>query len=248
MSAYVATSDNVCSCCATKPFEVLLMPPTLFLELKSTLTFFFLSFQEQLQEQTSYSGLLHRLKTLTLSQRSHHHTHSVKEPAKFYIPASTDSDSSPEHSLVKKDDVAACTGVCLTDEDYARFTVAYIGSTNTDPPFAQQAILDGLLSFSTHGVAAGQAAITKNSISMQVAALGITLSDQSHNLFVTRNYPRNQIAGYCMHPNLPGYFAFATRRPGFDTLKCHVFKQLDQSCEQIMGSMKFWLEMNLTDS
>ena len=179
-----------------------------------------------------------------------HHTHSVKEPAKFYTTPDTNTTDTPlEHSIRKKDEVTAFSpGAGLSDEDYARFTVTYVGSTNTETPFTQQAIVDAMLSFSRHGIAAGQATVTKNSISMQVAAFGITLSDQSRQLFVTRNYPRNQIAGYCVHPSMSGYFAFAARRPGLDTLKCHVFKQLAQPCELIIGAMKFWLEMNLTDS
>lgn len=146
--------------------------------------------------------------------------------------------------MKKREDGTLCSvGAGLTEEDYACFTVTYVGSTNTEPPFTQQAILDALQSFGTRGAAGGVAFVPKNSVSMQVAALGITLSDQSRLLFVSRNYPRKQVAGYCVHPSLPGYFAFATRRPGFDTLRCHVFKQLDQPCEQIVGAMKFWLEM-----
>lgn len=93
-------------------------------------------------------------------------------------------------------------------------------------------------------MAAGQAAIPKYAIDMQISALGINLSDKKHKLFVNRNYPRKHLVGYCQHPSDPNYFAFASPKPGFaDSMKVHVFKRGTESTERILDAIKFWLEV-----
>ncbi len=130
------------------------------------------------------------------------------------------------------------------EEEYAKFSVNYVGSATLAPPMTQQSVLDALELF-TEGMAKGQAAVPKNVIQMQVSALGINLSDRKHQLFVNRNYPRNQVVGYCLHPRDTNYFAFSSQKPGFpDSIKCHVFRQLHDPTEQIIEAVKFWLEFD----
>ena len=98
--------------------------------------------------------------------------------------------------------------------------------------------------FNEDGMAAGQAAVSRNVIHMQVSSLGINLTDKKHQLFVSRNYPRKQLEGYCVHPQDSKCFAFASHRPGFPhSIKCHVFREVQEPVQQIMDSVKFWLEL-----
>lgn len=132
----------------------------------------------------------------------------------------------------------------FTEEDYAKFSVTFIGSATLDKPLTRQSILDALAAFNESGTAAGQAAITKNVIDMQVSALGINLSDKKHKLFVNRNYPRKQLVGYCLHPHDSNYFAFGSPKPGFSNcMKVHVFRRGTETTEQILDAIRFWLEI-----
>lgn len=154
-----------------------------------------------------------------------------------------------DYTRKRKDTVAvptASSGMELGEEDYVRFSVNYVGSATLDPPFTPQSITQAMQMFNQNGVAAGMAAVPKNTISMHVSALGINLSDKKHKLFVSRNYPRKQIAGYCVHKMDEHYFGVATRRPGFDDLKVHVFMQVHASepVSHIMDSIKFWLQID----
>jgi hypothetical protein len=127
--------------------------------------------------------------------------------------------------------------------------VTYIGSAALAPPLSQQSVLDALRVFGEQGTAAGQAAVVKNSIEMQVSALGINLSDRKRRLFINRNYPRKQLEGYCAHPCDDNHFAFASRRPGYSSsLKVHVFKRGSESVPQILDAIQFWLEIDPTPS
>lgn len=184
-------------------------------------------------------GILKRLRSLTASNPKStptfvSHTTLLRET----------SDSPPR----QRDSIRNATVMSpldFTEEDYAQFSVNYIGSATLAPPMTPWSVVDALELFSNEGVAKGQAAVPKNVIQMQISALGINLSDKKHKLFVNRNYPRNQIAGYCLHPNSPKYFAFGSQRPGFpDDIKCHIFKPLQATTEQIMDAVKFWLEMD----
>lgn len=132
----------------------------------------------------------------------------------------------------------------FTEEEYARFSVHYVGSATLDPPFTTNSIIKALQVFSQSGVAGGKAAVPKNVISMQISALSIMLIDKKHKLFINRNYPRKQIVGYCMHPLDHAYFSFATHRPGFSDLKVHVFMQLSEPLTQLLDSLNFWLQMD----
>ena len=171
------------------------------------------------------------------SFQSHTQLHKKLSPAHDIPQRRRDSVSSP--TIFSPFD--------FTDEDYAKFRVTYIGSAALEPPMTQTSVVDAMNKFSEHGVAAGQAAVAKNSINMQVSALGINLSDKKHKLFVNRNYPRKQLAGYCAHPTDDSYFAFASRRPGYSTsLKVHVFKRGNEPVEQVLDAIKFWLELDPT--
>ena len=129
-------------------------------------------------------------------------------------------------------------------EDFARFSVHYVGSANLDPPFTADSVVKALRMFSESGVAGGKAAVPKNVVTMQVSASSIMLIDRKHKLFVNRNYPRKQIVGYCLHPQDHTYFSFATHRPGFDDLKVHVFMQALEPLTQVQDSVNFWLQMD----
>ena len=134
-----------------------------------------------------------------------------------------------------------------TEEDYAKFSVTYVGSATLYLPFTKESVLDALKAFDEDGISAGQAAVTKNVIDMQISALSISLTDKTHKLFVTRNYPRKQVEGFCVHPKDTKYFAFATHRPGFPTsMKVHVFARGEEPSSQIVDAIKFWLEIEHT--
>ena len=171
------------------------------------------------------------------SFQSHTQLHKKLSPAANDIPQRRrDSIGSP--TIVSPFD--------FTDEDYAKFVVTYIGSAALDPPLTRQSVLEAMNVFNERGTAAGQAAIVRNSVCMQVSALGINLSDKKRKLFINRNYPRKQLQGYCAHPTDDGYFAFASRRPGYSSsLKVHVFKRGgNEPVEQILDAIQFWLELD----
>ena len=89
--------------------------------------------------------------------------------------------------------------------------------------------------------------MVKNVVQMHVSALGINLIDKKHRLFVHRNYPRKQLVGYCRHAEDDKVFAFGSQRPGYpDEIKCHVFRQLQDSTERIMEAIHHWLELSPT--
>lgn len=134
-----------------------------------------------------------------------------------------------------------------TDDDFAKFSVTYVGSANLEGPFGPSLITEALVTFREGGVASGMAPIAKNSVTMQVSALGINLSDKKHKMFINRNYPQKQIIGYASLPIDSQYFGFATLRPGFkDHLRVHVFISCDLPTEQILYAMQYWLNMTPT--
>jgi len=136
----------------------------------------------------------------------------------------------------------------ITADDYARFTVTYVGSASLYLPFTKESVQDALDVFEQDGVGGGKSAITKNHIEMQVSALSVVLSDKSRKLFVTRNYPRKAIQGFCICPNDEKYFSIATTRPGYpNNVKVHVFAHGEESCEHIVDTLKFWLELEPTN-
>ena len=203
-------------------------------------------------------SIVRRLRSLTssLSQRTHASTSpSASRPSfqshtqlhKKLSPANNDIPQRKRDSIVQSPTIFSPFD--FTDEDYAKFSVTYIGSAALNPPLSQQSVLDALRVFSEQGTAAGQAAITKNSIDMQVSALGINLSDRKRRLFINRNYPRKQLEGYCAHPCDDNYFAFASQRPGYSSsLKVHVFRRGSESVPQILDAIQFWLEIDPTPS
>ena len=96
-------------------------------------------------------------------------------------------------------------------------------------------------------MAAGRAAVPKNVIQMHVSSLGINLIDKKHRLFVNRNYPRKQLAGFLRHPENEKVFAFASKRQGYPTgIKCHLFRQVQEPTQHILDTLQYWLEMEPT--
>ncbi len=131
-----------------------------------------------------------------------------------------------------------------TEEDYARYAVTYVGSASLYLPFCRDSLLDALEAFEEGGVAMGKAAVTKNSIEMQVSSFSISLTDKTHKLFVARSYGRKQILGFCVHPTDSKYFGFASPRPGFpNNMKVHVFAHGEETSSQIIDSLQYWLEL-----
>ena len=165
-------------------------------------------------------GILKRLRSLTIAQRS----------------------SSPTASFVSHTPLLKQPS---SSRDYARFSVNYVGSAALELPLTPQSVLEAITVFNEEGVAAGQAAVQGNVIHMQVSSLGIDLTDKKHRLFVNRNYPRKQLVGYCVHPNDSKCFAIASQRPGFpSSMKVHVFRPVQEPTQQILDAIKFWLEID----
>ena len=197
-------------------------------------------------------SIVKRIRSLTasISQRTNLSTSSTVTRPSFQSHTQLHKKLSPTHDVPqrRRDSVQSPTILSpfdFTDEDYAKFPVTYIGSAALDPPLTRQSVVEAINKFGEHGTAAGQAAVVKNSVDMQVSALGINLSDKKHKLFVNRNYPRKQLEGYCSHPTDDSYFAFASRRPGFSSsLKVHVFKRGSEPVEQILDAIQFWLEID----
>ena len=184
-------------------------------------------------------GILKRLRSLTIAQRSSSPTASFVSHTPLLKQPSSSRDQPqhhPGHVLSPLD---------FTDEDYARFSVNYVGSAALELPLTPQSVLEAITVFNEEGVAAGQAAVQGNVIHMQVSSLGINLTDKKHRLFVNRNYPRKQLVGYCVHPNDSKCFAIASQRPGFpSSMKVHVFRPVQEPTQQILDAIKFWLEID----
>lgn len=135
----------------------------------------------------------------------------------------------------------------IPEEDFVRFSVTYVGSAVVKLPFSSTSLTQALALFQEGGIAAGRAAVVKNVIQMHISALGINLIDKKHRLFVNRNYPRKQLAGYCRHPEDQKLFAFGSRRPGYPhEIKCHVFRQVQESADHVLEAIHHWLEMDPT--
>jgi len=197
------------------------------------------------QGSTESHGILQRLKSLTISTRS-----STSPVASFVSHTPFLKQQSPAKDLPqrRRDSIQnsnVFSPLDFSEDDYARFSVNYVGSAALDLPLTPSSIVKAIKAFSEEGVAGGQAAVPKNVIHMQVSSLGITLTDKKHRLFVNRNYPRKQLEGCCVHPKNSKYFAVASQRPGFpSSMKVHVFRQVQESTEQIMDAIKFWLEID----
>ena len=130
------------------------------------------------------------------------------------------------------------------EEDFAKFSVNYVGSANLDAPFSSQSIINSLEKFKEGGTKVGQASVPKNTVIMHISSLGINLTDKKQKMFINRNYPQKQIIGHSVQPVNGEYFGFATFRPGFkDQIKVHVFCQLIEPVQQILDTMSFWLNI-----
>ncbi len=132
------------------------------------------------------------------------------------------------------------------EDEYAKFSVTYVGSATQDwADLTQDSIDDALRLFELDGMAGGRAAIVKNVIDLQISPLGINLTDNKQKLFVHRNYPLRTISGYCRHETDSKLFAFASYRPGFSKIqKVHVFRCGTEPVDQIMAATKYWLKMD----
>ena len=201
-------------------------------------------YQEAFNSSSSQS-FISRLRSLKL-QRAQSPS-PVPHPPSFqsYIGKSHSTSSILDIPQKRKDLVNIqnpTSSLDFPEEDYARFLVTYIGSANMEAPFTSESIIKSLEVFEESGVAAGMAAVPKNTITMHVSALGINLIDKKHQMFINRNYPHKQIVGYSMHPTDAKYFGFSTHRPGFtDQLKVHVFQQSNDTIQLILDAIKFWL-------
>lgn len=110
---------------------------------------------------------------------------------------------------------------------------------------SQHSVEEALGLFAAKGTASGQAAVVKNTVYLQVSALGINLTDKTRKMFIHRNYPRKTIAGYCRHARDSKVFAFSSYRPGFPKIqKVHVFRCGAEPVEQVLSAIKYWLKMD----
>ena len=212
---------------------------------------------------TASSGFVNRIKSLTCSiaQLSSSQTSTLSSSLTMPYPTFQshllESSTTQSPPSLPTQTVSSATGNTsyigsgaiqspfeFSDEEYAKFQVTYLGSATQDHVLSQHSVEDALYQFSKDGMSAGQAAVTKNTVSLQVSSLGINLTDKSKKLFVHRNYPLKTIIGFCQHYSDNKHFAFATERPGFANVKkVHVFRCLVERPEQVLAAMKYWLQL-----
>jgi hypothetical protein len=199
---------------------------------------------ESTESPTPGSGLLKRLRCIAnthkpLCQTGSHPTFISHTP-----PPSHHPHTSHKHSPSQSDLSSPLSPLDFPEEQYARFPVTYVGSAVTEPPFTPASLARSLSAFREGGVAAGRAAVVKNVIQMHVSPGGINLIDKKHRLFVNRNYPRKQVVGYCGDAGDERLFAFASLRQGYpNEIKCHVFRRVHESTEQILQAIHHWLDL-----
>lgn len=202
------------------------------------------------QSPTPGQGLLKKLRCITNPHKPLCQTVSQPSFVSHTPPphSPTTSSSSPSSSDTSFK-ATPLSPLDIPEEQFARFSVTYVGSAVTEPPFSPASLAHSLSVFQEGGIAAGKAAVSKNVIQMHVSSLGINLVDKKHRLFVNRNYPRKQLVGYCRHPDDSKLFAFGSLRQGYpNEIKCHVFRRVQESTEQILQAIHHWLELPLTTS
>lgn len=175
-----------------------------------------------------------------LPPSAHHHHYHQHPAGGDTLPHASGRKSSGKDSAP----VPSPSPLELGEDEYAKFSVTYVGSATRDSPLTPDCVEDAMVLFSTDGTAGGQAAVAKNTVQLQVTSLGVNLTDRSRRLFIHRNYPRKSIAGYCAHPSNPQLFAVVSDRPGFHNIrKVHVFRCGAEPVGQILDAIRYWLKM-----
>jgi len=130
-------------------------------------------------------------------------------------------------------------------EEYAKFTMTYIGSTTLEDAVTGSTVYDALQAIEEGGVAAGAALVAKNQITFVVAANGVTLVDPSEKMFFTRHYPKNQIEAFLRGPDRSNIMGFVTKVTGFgDRIKCHLLVEAVEPLKQIFSAVEYWLQLD----
>jgi len=136
-------------------------------------------------------------------------------------------------------------GLLSNPEEYAKFTMCYIGSATLDGVVTGSTVYDALQAIEEGGVAAGAALVPKNQISFVVSAMGVTLVDDTKKMFYTRHYPKNQIEAFLRGPDKSNVLGFVTKKTGFgDKIKCHLLREIVEPLTQIYSAMEYWLQLN----
>ena len=197
------------------------------------------------QSPTPGHGILKKLRCITNPHKPL--CQSISQPTFVSHTPPPHSPSSHNQSPAFSDTSAKDSPLSPLDvpeEQFARFSVTYVGSAVAEPPFSVATLSRSLSVFKDGGVAAGKAAVAKNVVQMHVSSLGINLVDKKHRLFVNRNYPRKQLVGYCRHPDDQKLFAFGSIRQGYpNEIKCHVFRRVQEPTEQILHAIQYWLDV-----
>ena len=136
-------------------------------------------------------------------------------------------------------------GLLSNPEEYAKFTMCYIGSATLEGVVTGSTVYDALQTIEEGGVAAGAALVPKNQISFVASAMGVTLIDPTQKMFITRHYPKNQIEAFLRGPDNSNILGFVTKMTGFeDKIKCHLFKEVVEPLKQIYSAVEFWLKLD----
>ena len=136
-------------------------------------------------------------------------------------------------------------GLLSNPEEYAKFTMCYIGSATLEGVVTGSTVYDALQAIEEGGVAAGAALVPKNQISFVASAMGITLVDPTQKMFITRHYPKNQIEAFLRGPDKSNILGFVTKMTGFgDKIKCHLLKEVTEPLKQIYSAVEYWLKLD----
>ena len=135
--------------------------------------------------------------------------------------------------------------VLSNPEEYAKFTMCYIGSATLEGVVTGSTVYDALQTIEEGGVAAGAALVPKNQISFVASSMGVTLVDPTQKMFITRHYPKNQIEAFLRGPDKSNIRGFVTKKTGFeDKIKCHLFKEVIEPLTQIYSAVEYWLKLD----
>lgn len=130
-------------------------------------------------------------------------------------------------------------------EEYAKFTMTYIGSATLEGVVTGSTVFDALQAIEEGGVAGGAALVAKNQITFVTAANGITLVDPSEKMFFTRHYPKNQIEAFLRGPDRSNIMGFVTKVKGFENkIKCHLLAEAVEPLSRIFSAAEYWLQLD----
>lgn len=160
---------------------------------------------------------------------------------KSHIQGTSEGDSPATSPASKKSHL----GLLSNPEEYAKFTMCYIGSATLEGVVTGSTAYDALQVIEEGGVAAGAALVPKNQISFVASAMGVTLIDPTQKMFFTRHYPKNQIEAFLRGPDKSNILGFVTKMTGFDEkFKCHLFKEVVEPLTQIYSAVEYWLKLD----